>query len=194
MTAPMTATTSTMGLASTGYPARLVRRLGVPDGVRDVRVVHQVDGINDAVHPADLLSVGHQLWNRWRRHPRHRDHEVVLGLDAGGILPTIAVALASATPYRLAWKLNLDLPDRRVFTEPHARRAEVFVYGDLRGQRILVVDDEITAGATAGNLIAVLAAAGADVVGVVCLVEETSGGGRAELDRRGVPLCALTSL
>lgn len=183
-----------MTAQTAAYPARLVPRLDVADRVRAVRVVHRVDGIEHAVHPDELLDVGERLWGLWQAHEGYRDHDLILGLDAGGILPTIAVAMASATPYRLAWKLNLDLPDKKVFHEPHARRLEVFTYGDLRGQRVLVVDDEITSGRTLANLIAVLRAAHADVAGVTCLVEDRSGNGRSLLNGLGVPLCTLTTL
>lgn len=182
------------GAKTAAYPARLVSRLGVADGVRAVRVVHRIDGIEDEVHPDELIDAGRRLWDRWRAHEAYRDHDLVLGLDAGGILPTVAVAMASTTPYRLAWKLNLDLPDKRVFHEPHARRIEVFTYGDLRGRPVLVVDDEITSGQTLANLVAVLQEAGADLVGVACLVEDSSGSGRTLLNELGVPLCTLTTL
>ncbi len=184
----------TLPLASTAYPARQVPRLGVAAEVRAVRVVHQLDGIESEVHPADLLAVGHQLWDAWRHHPRFTAHEVILGLDAGGILPTVALAMATATPYKLAWKLDLDLPDKRVFHERHARRTDVFVYGHLQGREVLIVDDEVTSGRTAASLVNVLATAGATVTGVVCLVEETSGGGRSLLEGLGVACCALTSI
>ncbi|WP_307962079.1 phosphoribosyltransferase [Salinispora arenicola] len=117
-----------------------------------------------------------------------------MGLDAGGIVPTIALAWASGSQYRLAWKVNLDLPEKLVFHEPHARRLEVFAYGDFKGQRVLIVDDEITTGLTLNNLINALRAAGADVTGVLCLVEDTTGGGRCLLERNEVPLCVLTTL
>lgn len=108
------------------YQARRIRRLGVPPQTREVRIVHELDGILDQVQPATLLQTGSALWEVWSRHPEFTTPDVLLGLDAGGILPTVAVALASNLPYRLAWKLDLDLPDKRHFTEPHARRTEVF--------------------------------------------------------------------
>jgi adenine phosphoribosyltransferase len=119
---------------------------------------------------------------------------VLLGLDAGGILPTVAIALVSDTPYRLAWKLDLDLPDKRQFSEPHARRTDVYTYGDLAGSRVLIIDDEITTGATVHNLVATLRAASANVVGVACLIEDTTGDGRQRLMSAEVPLCTLTRL
>lgn len=176
------------------YQAQRVRRLGVPPQTRDVRIVHELDGILDQVHPATLVRTGSALWQAWSRHPEFTAPDVLLGLDAGGILPTVAVALASDLPYRLAWKLDLDLPYKRRFTEPHARRTEVFAYGDLAAARVLIVDDEITTGNTLGNLITVLQDSAVDVTGIACLIEDTTGNARTLLESMGVPLCTLTQL
>lgn len=176
------------------YRASRVRRLGVGADMRDVRVVHELDGILDQVHPDQLGNTGRALWKTWLDDTADTALDLLLGLDAGGILPTVAVALASGLPYRLAWKLNLDLPDKRKFAEPHARCTEVFTYGDLAGTRVLLVDDEITTGWTVANLVSVLRAAGVEVAGVACLVEDTTGEGRSLLTSLGVPLCALTAL
>lgn len=177
-----------------GYQAHRVRRLGVAPETRDIRIVHELDGILDQVHPATLLRTGSALWEAWSRHSEFVTPDVLLGLDAGGILPTIAVALASDLPYRLAWKLDLDLPNKRRFTEPHARRTEVFTYGDLAGAHVLIVDDEITTGKTLSNLVAVLRDADVHVTGVACLIEDTTGNARPLLKSLGVPLCTLTQL
>jgi adenine phosphoribosyltransferase len=176
------------------FNARQVRRLGVSDTVRPVRVVHDLDGIGEDVRPDAVLDTGNELWRRWLSHSAYRDHEIILGLDAGGILPTIGVAMASRSPYRLAWKLNLDLPDKVVFHEPHARRLEVFAYGDFSGRRVLIVDDEVTTGQTAANLIKALRRVGADVVGLLCLVDDVATQGRAVLEKLDVPLCALSQI
>jgi adenine phosphoribosyltransferase len=176
------------------YQACRVRRLGVPEEIRDIRIVHELDGILDQVQPMTLLRTGSTLWKAWCRHPAFATPDVLIGLDAGGILPTIAMALASDLPYRLAWKLDLDLPDKRRFTEPHARRTEVFAYGDLGGARVLLVDDEVTTGNTLSNLAAVLRDADVHVLGVACLIEDTLGNARPLLESQGVPLCTLTQL
>jgi adenine phosphoribosyltransferase len=175
------------------YKARRVRRLGMPAQTRDIRIVHELDGILDQVHPAALLRTGVALWEAWSRHPEFTAPDVLLGLDAGGILPTVAVALASDLPYRLAWKLDLELPDKRCFTESHARRTEVFTYG-VAGTRVLIVDDEITTGNTLASLVSVLRDSAVEVTGVACLVEDTSGNARPLLESVGVPLCTLTQL
>ncbi|TKG60261.1 phosphoribosyltransferase [Prauserella endophytica] len=183
-----------MAADGAAYGACRVRRLGVGPGAREVRIVHELDGILGEVHPAALLRTGHALWQAWCRHPAFTMPDLLLGLDAGGILPTVAVALASELPYRLAWKLDLDLPDKHQFSEPHARRTEVFTYGDLAGARVLVVDDEITTGGTLTNLVGVLRKADAEVTGIACLIEDTTGGARRALQPLGVALCTLTHL
>jgi adenine phosphoribosyltransferase len=174
------------------YHARHVPRLA--KGVRPVRVMHALDGIEQEVPPGLVGEVGRALWELWRSHADFRPHDLVLGLDAGGILPTVALALASGTPYRLSWRLDLDLPDKHVFLEPHSALPELFVYGCFHNRRVLIVDDEVTTGRTAANLAEVLTTAGADIVGIACLVEDTAGGGRPYLAERALPLCALTAL
>jgi adenine phosphoribosyltransferase len=176
------------------FQARRVRRLGVPPRARNIRIVHELDGIRNQVQPSTLLHTGRALWKAWSRHPEFTTPDVLLGLDAGGILPTVAVALSSALPYRLAWKLDLDLPHKRRFAEPHARRTEVFTYGDLAGARVLIVDDEITTGNTLANLVTVLRDAAVGVTGIACLIEDTTGNARQLLESLGVPLCTLTRL
>jgi adenine phosphoribosyltransferase len=176
------------------YRAQRVTRLGTAPGARDVRIVHELDGITADVAPKTLVDAGRALWAAWQVHPAFLPPDLLLGLDAGGFLPTVAVSLASSVPYRLAWKLDLDLPDQRRFSEPHANRTDVFTYADFTGRRVLIVDDEITTGRTLANLVAVLREADAHVTGVVCLIEDSSGGGTMRLDELGVPLCTLTRL
>jgi adenine phosphoribosyltransferase len=184
----------TTASGGTDYRAQRVTRLGTAPGARDVRIVHELDGITADVEPKTLTRAGQSLWAAWQRHPAYLPPDLLLGLDAGGFLPTVALALASGIPYRLAWKLDLDLPDQRRFSEPHANRTDVFTYADFTGRRVLIVDDEITTGRTLANLVAVLREADAHVTGVACLIEDTSGGGFARLDELGVPLCTLTRL
>lgn len=176
------------------YQARRVRRLDVTPEMRDMRIIHELDGIDRQAEPAALVQAGGALWEAWRGHPGYSTPDLLLGLDAGGIVPTIAVALASGLPYRLAWKLNLDLPDKHQFTEAHARRTSVFAYGNLTRTRVLLIDDEVTTGRTLGSLAAALRGAGAHVTGVACLVEDTSGRPRPLLESLGVPLCTLTQI
>jgi adenine phosphoribosyltransferase len=176
------------------YQARRVRRLSATPDMRDVRIVHELDGIAGQVQPAALLQVGSRLWEAWCRHPGFSMPDLLFGLDAGGIVPTVAVALASGLPYQLAWKLDLDLPDKHQFIEPHARRTRVFAYGDLAGARVLLIDDEVTTGRTLASLATVLRDVGAQVAGAACLVEDSAGNPRPLMESLEVPLCVLTRI
>jgi adenine phosphoribosyltransferase len=188
-------------VSTTGVPAALspyradhVHRHGVAGEARDVRVVHELDGITAPVTADRLAQVGAALWQAHRDLPDHAEPDLLFGLDAGGIPPTLAVAAASGLPYQLAWKLDLALPNKAVFHEPHARRVEVFSYAAVAGLRVVLVDDEVTTGSTLANLTAVLRAAGAVVTDALCLVEDRTAAGRSVLAGIGVRLCALTTL
>ncbi|MEV6009170.1 phosphoribosyltransferase [Streptomyces sp. NPDC051976] len=181
-------------LAVPPFSARIVERLGVGPHSRRERVIHSLDGLEDAVHPDALASAGTRLWERLvTAVPAALDTvDFLLGLDAGGILPTVALASAAGLPYKIAWKLHLPLDGAVRFSEPHAMRTDVFAYGIARGQRMILVDDEITTGRTLADLARRLREAGAQPVAAVCLVEDATQGGRALLARLGVPLVTLT--
>lgn len=180
--------------ATTTYRAVRVQRLGVDAGIRATRIVGDLEGILDDVHPDELGNIGGMLWNAWLDHQAHTTPDLLLGVHSGGILPTVAVALASGLPYRLVWKVDLDLPNKCAVVEPHARRTKMCTYGDLTGRRVLLIDDEITTGHTLAELIFALHNANVEVAGVACLVEDIAASGRALLDILDVPLCVLTTL
>jgi adenine/guanine phosphoribosyltransferase-like PRPP-binding protein len=120
--------------------------------------------------------------------------DFLLGLDAGGILPTVSLASAAALPYKIAWKLQLPLAGAVRFSEPHALRTDVFAYGIAPGQRMVLVDDEVTTGRTLADLTRRLREAGAQPLAAACLVEDVTQGARELLAGLDMPLVALTSL
>ncbi|MDX3025955.1 phosphoribosyltransferase domain-containing protein [Streptomyces acidiscabies] len=176
--------------------ARVVERLGIGATSRRERVVHSLDGLEDPVRPEALDATGQLLWKHVEEHLPSADHtaDFLLGLDAGGIVPTLALAHASRMPYKIAWKLHLPLDGAVRFQEPHAMRTDVFAYNIAPGQRIVLVDDEITTGQTLAGLVRGLREAGAEPLAVACLVEDTTRGARALLDSLGLPLISLTTI
>lgn len=183
-------------LAVPPFTARIVERLSVGPDSRRERVIHSLDGLESAVHPDVLASVGAQLWQRVLAEIPEAlvTADFLLGLDAGGILPTVSLASAAQLPYKIAWKLHLPLRGAVRFSEPHAMRTDVFAYGITTGQRMLLVDDEITTGRTLADLTRRLREAGAQPAAAVCLVEDTTQGARALLADLGIPLIALTTI
>lgn len=183
-------------LAVPPFSARVVERLSIGATSRRERIVHSLDGLEAPVHPEALASIGGLLWERLQAHLSYSGDtaDFLLGLDAGGILPTVSLATASRLPYKIAWKLHLPLDGAVRFCEPHAMRTDVFAYGIAPGQRIILVDDEITTGQTLADLTRRLRDAGAEPLAAACLVEDTTRGARALLDGLGLPLVSLTTI
>lgn len=182
--------------AAPSFSARTVERLSVGSTSRRERVVHSLDGLEDPVHPETLANAGAGLWRLLQEQVTDGLGSVdfLLGLDAGGILPAISLAGAARLPYKIAWKLHLPLDGVVRFSEPHAMRTDVFAYGITSGQRIVIVDDEITTGRTLADLTRRLRETGAVPLAAACLVEDTTRGARDLLTRLGLPLVSLTTI
>ncbi|MEV7710391.1 phosphoribosyltransferase family protein [Streptomyces sp. NPDC088270] len=183
-------------IAMPSFSARIVERLSVGATSRRERVIHSLDGLENPVHPDTLAHTGADLWRLLQEQvPDGLDSvDFLLGLDAGGILPTVSLAGAAHLPYKIAWKLHLPLDGAVRFSEPHAMRTDVFAYGIAPGQRIVIVDDEITTGRTLADLTRRLREAGAVPLAAACLVEDTTRGARDLLTDLGLPLVSLTTI
>ncbi|MFJ2789703.1 phosphoribosyltransferase family protein [Streptomyces sp. NPDC087290] len=183
-------------IAMPSFSARIVERLSVGATSRRERVIHSLDGLENPVHPDTLAHTGADLWRLLQEQvPDGLDSvDFLLGLDAGGILPTVSLAGAAHLPCKIAWKLHLPLDGAVRFSEPHAMRTDVFAYGIAPGQRIVIVDDEITTGRTLADLTRRLREAGAVPLAAACLVEDTTRGARDLLTDLGLPLVSLTTI
>lgn len=88
--------------------------------------------------------------------------DCILGIPEGGVVPAYAFARAVGRPLLLAARVMLQLP-AITFEEPHVHanttRALSF-YGLAPGQRVMIVEDELTNGHTAVNAVRALRAAG----------------------------------
>lgn len=179
----------------TGFHAEVVARLDAGPSSRPERVVHDLDGARSAVSPDQLSAAGHLLWEALHRTvPAVSDADAVLGLDAGGIVPALAVSMASGLPYKLAWKVSVPLPGAVHFVEGHANRPNVFAYGITPGHGYVLVDDEVTTGVTLVNLVQALRRHDAHPVAAVCLAEDTRYQARSILEEAGLPLVSLTRI
>ena len=124
-------------------------------------------------HPDTALRLGSAMADRFEQ--QHID--VVVSPALGGVLAGFAVAAALHRPF--------------VFTERTADRSMTLRRGqELReGQRVLVVEDVITTGGSAMEVVALCEQAGAEVVGIAALVDRSGG-----LDESQRPRIAPTAL
>jgi adenine phosphoribosyltransferase len=117
------------------------------------------------------------------------EFDVVAGVEARGFVVAAAIAYATGTgvvPVRKAGKLP-----RATYSAPYALEygeATLEVHQDafVAGQRVLVVDDVLATGGTAGAAINLVEQAGGTVVGCTVLLELGFLGGRERLAPRTV--------
>ena len=122
--------------------------------------------------PSDAGAFGAALAQQWRGTKL----DAVVAPALGGLIIGYEVARTLALPFFWTERDNGQMALRRGFTvQP--------------GARLLVVEDVITTGVSTRETIAVLQAAGAQVVGAASIIDRS--GGRAEV---GVPRVALATL
>jgi adenine phosphoribosyltransferase len=173
--------------------ACIATRLNVPKRARRERIINECDGICGAVSPDRLLAVAQELWARASAgFPELPD--ILVGLDNGGVVLTVGLAIVSGVKYKLGYKLDLDLPRKIEIVEPYAVSPQVYFYDLTPGSSVFIVDDEVCSGETACNAVDALRAAGVSVLAVLCLVEVDSYGAREKIESRGVPLFSVTTL
>lgn len=153
------------------------------------RIVHDLDGIDQPVDPHRLLITGSALWGAWLDHRPGVVPELLIGLGTTSIIPTIAASIASGLPYILAWPFDSESD-----VASGSGRGMFPAAGRIQGKRVLVVDDHVIHGYTAASFISTLRDEAADVVGVLCLIEDAEGSGRWRVESTGVPLCAVHTL
>ena len=120
--------------------------------------------------------------------------DAVLGVEARGFIVGAPVALelgAGFVPVRKSGKLPADTLSTSYALEYGEATIEIHADALKPGDRVLVVDDVLATGGTLEATAALVAEAGATVVGSVVAIELPALGGRARLD--STPLRSLAS-
>ncbi|MGW6745980.1 adenine phosphoribosyltransferase [Streptomyces sp. NPDC055025] len=123
----------------------------------------------------------------------------VVGLEARGFILAAPVAVRAGLgfiPVRKAGKLPGATLTQAYDLEYGSAELEIHAEDLDAGDRVIVIDDVLATGGTAGASVKLVRRAGAEVVGVAVLMELTFLGGRTRLEQelRGAPLDALISL
>jgi adenine phosphoribosyltransferase len=133
-------------------------------------VAHGLDGRYGPMEPGALLAAIRKLADVI-------DVTVVdyvLGFPEGGVPPAFAFAQVVDRPLVLSTRLRLPLPHCITFDEPLSTVGKThYIHGLHAGDRVVIVEDEITTGGTVINAVRALRHAGVrvDQVGVVLAVD-----------------------
>lgn len=126
--------------------------------------------------PAILREVAEQLASRLPA-----DCDVLAGLEMGGIPIATMLSQISGKPLIFVRKKAKEYGTCR-FAEG----------GEVRGRRLLIVEDVVASGGQIIESVRALRGEGAIVSGVVCVIDREAGG-RANLEREGLGLVSLFS-
>jgi adenine phosphoribosyltransferase len=118
----------------------------------------------------------------------------VAGIEARGFILGGAVAHALGAgfiPVRKKGKLPWQTIGQDYILEYGTDRIEIHTDAILESERILLIDDLIATGGTAGAAIALLRQAGAEIAGAAFVIDLPELGGRARIEKMGVEVTVL---
>jgi len=155
----------------------------------------KVDGfINHQVDPALMESCGRELASRFTNMGATK----ILTAEISGIAPALMTARYLGLPVVYARKSKpITMPDQVFLTlapsHTKGRLVELIISPEYLagGEKILIIDDFLASGATILGLVRLAETAGAEIVGIGALIEKNFEGGRAALQKVGVPVEAL---
>jgi len=160
-----------------------VKRIGAV-GARPIRIIHSLDGIFGPLDTQKVLKVIRYLSKKidWK------NVDYIVGFDSRGIIPSLFFSYVSKKPLLITYKLKLDLPNRIKFFEPHAVGKDIYIYGPKRGDKVILVDDEIYSGDSMVEAIKELQKRGIIIKDIVCLIEAVKLGARNKIRKFGFNL------
>jgi adenine phosphoribosyltransferase len=126
----------------------------------------------------------------------HRDVAIdkVAGIESRGFIVGAAIAARlrrGFVPIRKHGKLPAETFGRDYELEYGADRLEMHRDAIVRHERVLLVDDLVATGGTAEAALALIEIAGGMTVGCAFVIDLPDLGGRARIERRGIPTVAL---
>jgi xanthine phosphoribosyltransferase len=165
------------------------------DGENLGKGILKVDSfINHQVDPLLMLEAGKELAALFA----DANATKVLTAEISGIAPALTTALALGLPLVYARKTKPVTMTDPVYVEAapsHTKGVSVFLMCSPDflgpGERVLIIDDFLASGQTIKALVRMVHHAEAELVGIGALIEKAFEGGRAELERLGVPMHAL---
>ena len=155
------------------WPSDLARTVSLVSAANQARpqLAHRLDGRYEPMSPAELTGLVKALVASIDVSAT----DAVLGLPEGGVVPAFVFAQLTDRPLILSTRLKLGLPAGVSFEEPHSGLGTTHqIYGLREGDRVVLIEDEVTSGRTVINVVRALRQAGIhiDEVGSLLVVDD----------------------
>ena len=160
----------------TGYPidrVDVLQSVSLVSPVHQTRgqIAHRLDGRYGSMDPGELASLVREL----AAAIDMSEVDYVLGFPEGGVIPAFAFAQTVSRPLIVSTRLELALPGAVSFEEPHSGLGTThYIHGLREGDRVVIIEDEVTTGRTVINAVRALRQSGVhvDQVGALLAVDE----------------------
>lgn len=158
---------------------------------RKLKVMHPLDGRGVPLDLFFLKKCSKQLFKKFRKI----NFDFVVGFAEGGIVSAIGIADVAKKPFVGSYRVKLKEKNEIIFLEPHSMRAQHFIYGLKKGDRIIVIEDEITTGSTMMNAIKSFESKGIKVMAMgAFILNGLSREQRKGFEKLNIPLFYLVDL
>ncbi len=185
----MTGGGTSLGGTSTPEPDPLLTPAGFRSGHFRLESGHHTDIWLDLdrlfLHPGEVRPLAAALAEKLARHRP----EVICGPLTGGAFLAQMIALELAASFCFSERIVSSRPG----LYPVDYRIPLAFHGDLRGRRVAVVDDAISAGSAVRGTLSALEGADANLIAIAALIA-IGPHARVLADERAVPLETLRQL
>jgi len=113
------------------------------------KIIHQFDGRVVPLKPDVLKETAKEL----AKLLNLERVDYILGFAEGGVLAAYGVSDVTNIPMVGSYRVRLKAAPEIIFTEPHSERATHYIYGLKPGDRVVIVEDEITTGSTLSSAV-----------------------------------------
>lgn len=142
-----------------------------------------------------------QIGQEFKKLFGHQPITKVITIEASGIQFAMATAIALGVPFIYAKKKKAVTLSEAVYSAPvhsFTRQEDYLVSVSQKylgpNDKVLIVDDFLATGAALVGLVDIVKEAGAELLGVGCVIEKSFQEGRGLLENRGIEVHALARI
>ncbi|KAA1187106.1 MULTISPECIES: xanthine phosphoribosyltransferase [Paenibacillus] len=142
-----------------------------------------------------------QIGQEFKKLFGHQPITKVITIEASGIQFAMATAIALGVPFVYAKKKKAVTLSEAVYSAPvhsFTRQEDYLVSVSQKylgpDDKVLIVDDFLATGAALVGLVDIVKEAGAELLGVGCVIEKSFQEGRSLLENRGIEVHALARI